>query len=675
MSTTLRGNWRALISVVVLLGGLAPSAGVHADDVVDHLVRHGHMRRRNATNAVKKVSRKMTSNAERGGNDYDRVRQAVGMALFGASGAGGTLEEYNARLGQVLSKLQGGLDLWTLTALFGGESIANCRQDFGLSKADCRAFASAANVAPVIDVDGLLAEARNAFQAGNYSRAAEAYEQVTLSRPSEAAAFAGLGQSRIRIGDGRGAVQALRKAIELAPNVANLRAYLGRAYMATGDRAAAGTAFQEALSLNANHADARAGMRELESAPVRTNQVAAASPSPTAPRFGTPRFAASNASASQPTHSASSAGGFGGGRFGGGSANGRNAPNPVAMQWVQKGDAHLQARQFTQALSAYQMGASFDPSHAPAFAGIGAASMGAGDRAGAARALQTAVRLAPESADYHAALGNALAANGDNETATAAYRRALSIVPGQRAATAGPPQLEGGGAPAPTMVASVAPAPTAQPRFGAPRTSATAVSTVAVAPQAPAPRPAPAPMPVAEPEPEPVAAAEPEPTAEPEPVAEPEPAAPEPTVEEDDLIAGLLADPLGPSNARGRGGSRNAPAASGGGSSGGTRAPAPASGAPASGGGTGLPQTPSRDQVAEVMRGLLSTVKACVPDQTGTIAVQITITGASGEVADASVVGREADDPEAICVSEVVRGATFPRFAKDKLSIKFPFQL
>lgn len=75
------------------------------------------------------------------------------------------------------------------------------------------------------------------------------------------------------------------------------------------------------------------------------------------------------------------------------------------------------------------------------------------------------------------------------------------------------------------------------------------------------------------------------------------------------------------------------------------------------------------------MRGLLSTVKACLPEQTGVVAVQMTITGATGEVSEATVVGRDADDPEAICVSEVVRGAAFPHFSKDKLSIKFPFQL
>lgn len=75
------------------------------------------------------------------------------------------------------------------------------------------------------------------------------------------------------------------------------------------------------------------------------------------------------------------------------------------------------------------------------------------------------------------------------------------------------------------------------------------------------------------------------------------------------------------------------------------------------------------------MRDLLPTVKACVPEATGVISVQMTITGATGEVSEANVVGREADDPEAICVSEVVRGATFPRFSKEKLAIKFPFQL
>jgi hypothetical protein len=75
------------------------------------------------------------------------------------------------------------------------------------------------------------------------------------------------------------------------------------------------------------------------------------------------------------------------------------------------------------------------------------------------------------------------------------------------------------------------------------------------------------------------------------------------------------------------------------------------------------------------MKGLLETVKACMPDQSGVVSVQLSIAGASGEVTEAEVVGRDADDPEAICVSEVVRGGVFPRFAKEKLSIKFPFRL
>lgn len=75
------------------------------------------------------------------------------------------------------------------------------------------------------------------------------------------------------------------------------------------------------------------------------------------------------------------------------------------------------------------------------------------------------------------------------------------------------------------------------------------------------------------------------------------------------------------------------------------------------------------------MRDLLPIVKACVPDRTGKIEVQITITGATGAVENANVVGSQADDPEAICVAEVVRGATFPPFAKATLSIKYPFQL
>jgi Flp pilus assembly protein TadD len=687
--------WFRWSSAVVVVGCLAWSPRASADGVVDHLAEHGNLRRASAAAITAKISRAMSANAARGGNDYDRVRQAIGTALFGQSGAGATLQEYNARLEEVIAKLDRGFDLWALTALFGGDSIVNCREDFGLAKADCRALAQASIVAPVADVDGLLAEARTAFQSGNYSRAAEAYEQVTQSRSDDAAAFAGLGQSRIRIGDGRGAAQALRTAIELAPNVANLRAYLGRALMASGDRAGAAAAFREALSLNSNHLDAKAGLRELEPpmaspyaqraptpppAPMpmpmpmnnTRNTVVASNVAPaTAPRFGTPRFGPAPVAPmpiQRPMVAPQPSGGFGGGRFGGGQsvtvapqssggfAGGRSvavAPMTVApaqelVQWMQKGDAHLQARQFPQALSAYNKAAVVNPNHAAAFAGIGVASMGAGDHAAASRALQTAVRLAPESADYNAALGNALAALGETETATAAFRRALTINPDHRAATAGLARLEGRTEEPAPVVAAAAPVPT---RSGG--------RTATAAPTASAPV---------------VAASEAEPTGDAvaEPAAPPEPVAPPTTTEDDDLISGLLADPLGPSSSRQRGGT--APRSSGG-STPPARGAAPPTAVPTSRSTAGLPQTPSREQISAAMRELLPIVKGCVPDRTGTISVQITIVGATGAVEDATVVGSGADDPEAICVGEVVRGATFPPFAKDKLSIKFPFQL
>jgi len=655
MANTRTANRPLWLLATVALSSTIWSTQARADALLDHLTSEGRLPRRGATSVVRKVTRVMTANADRGGNDYDSVRQAIGVALFGPNGAGDTLEEYNARLEEVRAKLSAGLDLWSLAALFGEESTANCRRDFRLSAKDCRALSAAAHApAPVVDVEELLADARIAFQSGDFAAASAAYEQVTRARPADAAAFSGLGQSRARLGDGRGAATALRRAIELAPTVANLRAYLGRALMSAGDRTGAASAFREALTLNSNHADAKAGLRELEgnsTARVTPMPVAAApAPSSSAPRFGTPRFGTPQpAPVAVAPAAPASAPAFGTPRFGGAPAPARSGGNPAAVQWVQKGDAHLRARQFSQALAAYQMGASFDPNNPAAFAGMGAASMGTGDRAGAARAMQTAVRLAPDSADYNAGLGTALAATGDVETAKAAYRRALGITPGHRAAAAGLAQLEGA-APAPTVVASVAPVPPPQ-RFS-PAQAAPASTT--------APEPTPAPMPVAAPTPAPVAAEAPEP--EPEPAPEPEPVAPEPTVEEDDLIAGLLSDPLGPTPTRSR--SRAS-----------SPAPVAAAAAPASGGGGSLPQSPSRDQISEVMRGLLETVKACMPDQSGVVSVQISIAGASGEVTEAEVVGRDADDPEAICVSEVVRGGVFPRFAKDKLSIKFPFRL
>jgi hypothetical protein len=92
--------------------------------------------------------------------------------------------------------------------------------------------------------------------------------------------------------------------------------------------------------------------------------------------------------------------------------------------------------------------------------------------------------------------------------------------------------------------------------------------------------------------------------------------------------------------------------------------------------GAALPDTPSRQQVSSAMNRVAAEVKACAEGQTveaSTATVAVTVAGATGNVTSVRVTGIQGSVGS--CVARAVRGASFPKFAKEQLTINFPFKL
>jgi hypothetical protein len=76
------------------------------------------------------------------------------------------------------------------------------------------------------------------------------------------------------------------------------------------------------------------------------------------------------------------------------------------------------------------------------------------------------------------------------------------------------------------------------------------------------------------------------------------------------------------------------------------------------------------------MRAVEPAVQQCVANDglAGTTAqVQIQVSGATGRVTSASVMG--VSGPAAACISKAARDAKFGRFSKPSFAVKFPYRL
>jgi chemotaxis protein methyltransferase CheR len=94
----------------------------------------------------------------------------------------------------------------------------------------------------------LLAEAREAMEQAHYAEAARLAEKAAVASPFEVGAYVVEGQARATVGDDRGALVALRKAIYLAPRAGHARFLLAGALARCGEPAAAAREYRAAAA-------------------------------------------------------------------------------------------------------------------------------------------------------------------------------------------------------------------------------------------------------------------------------------------------------------------------------------------------------------------------------------------------------------------------------------------
>ena len=90
-----------------------------------------------------------------------------------------------------------------------------------------------------------------------------------------------------------------------------------------------------------------------------------------------------------------------------------------------------------------------------------------------------------------------------------------------------------------------------------------------------------------------------------------------------------------------------------------------------------LPITPSRDEVARVLRGLSDEIAQCRPQdmEHTTVTTRVTIDGATGGVARATVDGDLQWTPAGACIVQKLSTARFAPFARDRFDVQFPYRL
>lgn len=89
-----------------------------------------------------------------------------------------------------------------------------------------------------------------------------------------------------------------------------------------------------------------------------------------------------------------------------------------------------------------------------------------------------------------------------------------------------------------------------------------------------------------------------------------------------------------------------------------------------------LQMQPGRDQVKSAMGLVAARVKACAKGDSGRLLVRIEVLGSTGRVTTAAIIDDKFKGTSvASCAARAVRQAKFPRFAKEQISIKYPFDL
>jgi len=88
-----------------------------------------------------------------------------------------------------------------------------------------------------------------------------------------------------------------------------------------------------------------------------------------------------------------------------------------------------------------------------------------------------------------------------------------------------------------------------------------------------------------------------------------------------------------------------------------------------------LPETLPREVVRDALRKVAPFVAQCSRGESGEVRVFLEVSGATGQVKEATVAKRLAGTEVARCVEGVVLQAQFPRFRRKSLTVTFPFAL
>ncbi|MCB9601377.1 MAG: tetratricopeptide repeat protein [Sandaracinus sp.] len=390
-------------ALVALFLALPLAARAQDPAVIQRLMQNGQMPRDVAVSVVRKVDAVMRANAERGGENYDDLRQATNRALFGAqAGPGASRPEYDTRLAQVMHRLRTGLDLATLAVYFPQRrnGALLCTNEFGLAIAECDALIAAATLQPTAlpylppdDGRGLEQELRSARVDRRLGR--EIVEKVKTVM---------MGVPRTLSNDQRG--RALLQLMEACPGGSRDRETQVRAWhvgptpglvRCIGERIArqGGAPMAQALfelSPRAAEAFVRWAGPPAEAAPPP--------PPPPPPPTMQPRTGPTGPQVAQ-----------------------MSAPQALRQQ----AEAQLRLRNAQAALSAYESAAQLEPNEAQNWAGVGMCKALLRDFAGAIEAYRRAVQIATTNDAYFVALGRAYAQNNQRDAAVGALQQAMRI--------------------------------------------------------------------------------------------------------------------------------------------------------------------------------------------------------------------------------------------------------
>jgi tetratricopeptide (TPR) repeat protein len=622
----------------ILLAAASTPAAAQDRAVVARLTEFGRMPSGDARRVARTVGDGLRANADRGGLEYDRIRQAVGRSMF--DGPGRTRPEFESRLEQVLERMRHGLDEQLLGALFPNrENVAVlCANDFEVSMPDCDSLVAAAArepaMLPYTPADNGNA-VRDALRANLPRR--EAGEVAGKLRETM------LGIPRTLRRDERG--RALLSLLEACPGALTTRESQIRAWH-VGPTEGLARCIAGALVRGRERSQAREVTQMVFGVTATQAQAFL--------DWGAPESAAPVAA----------------------------RPATVSVdQVLERARTEFQAGRFDRAAQAYGQATSIDPTNARAFTGLGSAQLRLGDARAAEASFQSAISINPENANCHALHGSALAALGRRDEAARAFQEALAIQPEHPMARQGLAQLSS--APR-TPVRPVAPSqPTVSPaegwrvqareHFRARRFAEAAQAYEAATGLDPSNAGAFAGLGAAR-----LALGDvqgagrayqgavrlaPQNSGFWSAYARVQSQAGD---REGALVSLRRAVEIDPNNRTAQEGLRalssSQPVA--------VVEPQPPRDTSA------LPDAPARDEIVRVLQPLQSSIEGCAPAHVGIVRFRIAIEGATGRVRiaildEATLSGT----PEGECMQNIVRSAVFPPFARDQIDLAYPYQL